>query len=439
VSAQPAGRYIDLRAALLLVVANMIGTGVFTTLGFQAAAMPNGAALLLLWALGAIIALCGALCYAELAAALPRNGGEYHFLGAIYHRALGNVAGVVSVTVGFSAPVALAAVALGRYAGTVMAIDPTLIALAAVAIITLLHAVNRELGRKFQVGVTSLKIAVILAFCAFALMQPRLPGTLSVVPDSDTVAAVLSPAFGMSLVYVLYAYAGWNATAYVVGEVQNPSRTVPLALALGSLLVGALYLLLNWVFLRSVALDALAGTIEVGALSARNLFGVSIGELLALTMSLLLLSTVSAMTLAGPRVLQTVGEDMPALRWLGHRNRRGAPTHAILFQAGLVAAFILTDSFEAVLTLAGFTVTLMSWLVVAGAMILRRRAPDLRRPFKIPLYPLPPLVFLSMSGFCMVAVSMQRPLLVAAVLATLGLVGLLLGSDGTVRGLQRRG
>ncbi|HBG97056.1 MAG TPA: amino acid permease [Chromatiaceae bacterium] len=430
---RPATSYIDLKAAFLLVVANMIGTGVFTTLGFQAAGVPNGAALLLLWALGAIVALCGALSYAELAAAMPRNGGEYHFLASIYHQALGKVAGFVSISVGFSAPVALAAVALGRYAGTALPLDPAWIALAAVLIITLLHALNRELGRKFQVGVTALKIGVILAFCVFASMQPRLPGTLSVVPDQDTLKAIFSPAFGMSLVYVFYAYAGWNATAYVVGEVKNPSRTVPLALVLGSLLVGTLYLLLNWVFLRSIPLAELIGTIEVGAVSARNLYGIAIGDLLALTMSLLLLSTVSAMILAGPRVIQRFGEDIPALSWLGARNRRGAPTHAMLFQLGLVTLFILTDSFETMLTLAGFTVTLMSWLVVAGLMVLRRRAPHLKRPFRVPWYPLPPLIFLVMSGFSMLAAALQRPILVAAVLGGLLAVGLGFYRYGEVR------
>jgi APA family basic amino acid/polyamine antiporter len=174
---------------------------------------------------------------------------------------------------------------------------------------------------------------------------------------------------------IAYAYASRNAAAYVVGEVKNPGRTVPLALGLGCLLVGALYLLLNWVFLRSIPLGELAGTVEVGALASRNLFGARIGDVFTITMALLLLSTVSAMTLAGPRVLQTLGEDIPALGLLARRNRRGAPTNAILFQLALVAAFILSDAFEAVLTIAGFTVTLMSWLVCLGVIVLRISAP----------------------------------------------------------------
>lgn len=424
---QSIGRYLDLRAALLLVAANMIGTGVFTTLGFQAEAVPNGAALLLLWLFGAVVALCGALSYAELAAALPRSGGEYHLLGTIFHRALGNVAGIVSITVGFSAPVALAAVAMGRYAGTTIPVEPTWTALAAVLFVTLLHGFNREVGRVFQVAITLFKVVVILVFCGFALALPRLSGTLSAMPDADTLAAVVSAPFGLSLIYVFYAYAGWNAAAYVVGEVKQPERTVPLALMLGTLLVGVLYVLLNWVFLRGVPLQELSGTIEVGAVAAHNLFGGVVGGAFAVILSLLLLSTISAMTLSGPRVLQALGEDIPALRWLGQRNRRGAPTHAMLFQLALVVGFILTDAFEAVLTLAGFMVTLMSWLVVAGALVLRLRAPDLPRPFRIPLYPLPPLIFLMVSGFSLAATTLQRPLMVAIVVGILGGAGMLLG------------
>jgi APA family basic amino acid/polyamine antiporter len=419
-------RFLDLRAAMLLVVANMIGTGVFATLGFQAKSVPNAPALLLLWILGAVVALCGALSYAELVSALPRSGGEYHLLGRIYHRALGNIAAVVSVTVGFSAPVALAAVALGRYACTVLPIDPTWIALGVILAVTATHAYSREFGRAFQVLITSIKVAVIVVFCALALAMPRAGGTLSFEIDRQFLDAVLSAPFGLSLIYVLYAYAGWNAAAYVAGEVKNPSRTVPLALTLGTLLVAVLYVLLNWVFLRSVPLRELAGTIEVGAVASRNLFGETTGAFFSLVLSLLLLSTVSAMTLAGPRVIQTVGEDVPGLYWIAGRTRQDAPTAATLGQLILVVLFILTDSFEAILTIAGFTVTLMSWLVVAGLVLLRWRAPAMPRPFRVPLYPLTPLIFLGTTGFCLIAVTLQRPFLVAPVVLVLAAAGALL-------------
>jgi APA family basic amino acid/polyamine antiporter len=295
-----------------------------------------------------------------------------------------------------------------------------------VLLVTALHAVEVELGRVFQVAATLLKVAVILAFALVALLHPAVPGSLSPMPSADTLTWVLSAPFGLSLIYVSYAYAGWNAAVYVVDEVKEPARTVPRALTHGALAVAAMYLLLNLAFLRTVGLDELPGTVEVGAVSARNLFGEAGGALVSLALSLLLVSTVSAMVLAGPRVLRTMGEDIPALRAFGVCNRRGAPTRAVLLQQGLAVLFILTDSFEGVLTFAGFTLTLFSWLTVAGVFRLRRREPGLPRPFSIPLYPVPPLMFLAANGLALAAVFWERPLTVVTVLTLLALAGVLL-------------
>ncbi len=422
-------RFIGYRTAVLLVVANMIGTGVFTTLGLQAAAVPNGAALLLLWGLGALVALCGALSYAELAASVPRSGGEYHFLSRIYHPALGRLAGLVSVVVGFAAPVALAAMALGRYAGIFLPVDPLWIAVSVIVVITALHAVEVELGRVFQVIATLVKVAVIVLFAAAAIAHGTVPGSLSPLPTADTPAWVFSAPFGLSLIYVSYAYAGWNAAAYVVDEVSEPEKTVPRALIHGTLAVAVIYLLLNLAFLHTISLDALAGAVEVGALSARNVFGDTGGRWFSLALSLLLVSTISAMVLAGPRVLQTMGEDIPALRGLSACNHRGAPTRAILLQQGLALAFVLTNSFEGVLTFAGFTLALFSCLAVAGVYRLRAREPALARPFRMPLYPLPPLLFLLVNGLALLAVIWERPQTALAVLALLVLGCLLLNPN----------
>lgn len=400
----------------------MIGTGVFTTLGLQAAEVPDGAALLLLWLLGGVVALCGALSYAELAAALPRSGGEYHFLSRIYHPSVGRLAGWVSVTVGFSAPVALASMALGRYAGTLIPVDPMLIAVVALGLVTALHAFDLGVGGAFQVVATLVKVLVVLLFALVGLGAADFAGSLPLTPTAASIEAVFSAPFALALVYVSYAYSGWNAVVYVVDEVQDPGRNVPRALVLGTAAVTGLYLLLNMSFLRTTDFAELAGTVEVGALSARNLFGDEGGALVSLVLSLLLVSTISAMVLAGPRVLTRIGEDLPSLRFLCRRNRRGAPTRAVIAQQGLALAFILTDAFEAVLTFAGFTLTLFALLTVGGLIRLRVREPGLARPFRVPLYPLPPLVFLLVSGISLVLVVPQRPLpmLAVAVLLLLG-------------------
>jgi APA family basic amino acid/polyamine antiporter len=247
---------------------------------------------------------------------------------------------------------------------------------------------------------------------------------------------VLSPPFALALIYVSYAYSGWNAAAYVVDEVQRPQRTVPRALIHGTLVVTGLYLLLNLTFLRTTTESELAGTVEVGALAARHILGSEGGALLSLALSLLLASTISAMVLAGPRVLQVMGEDIPSLRPLAVRNRRGAPTRAVLLQQGLAVALILTDSFEAVLTFAGFTLALFALLTVAGVMRLRRREPDLQRPFRTPLYPGPPLVFVTISGASLGLLVWERPLTVGLVAVFAAALGFLLNR---VESSQRRG
>jgi len=418
--------FIDYRTAVLMVVANMIGTGVFTILGLQAEGVRDGAALLLLWALGGVTALCGALAYAELAAAIPRSGGEYHFLSRIYHPLLGQLAGWVSVTVGFSAPVALAAMALGLYADAFLPFGPLWIAVAALLIVTALHAFDLEIGGAFQVVATLLKVALVALFCGAGLLSEETPGAMRLAPGAGTLDAVLSAPFALSLIYVSYAYSGWNAAAYVVDEVQQPQRTVPRALVHGTLLVTVLYMLLNLTFLRTISAEELAGTVEVGALSARNIFGDQGGNILSLALSLLLLSTISAMVLAGPRVLATIGQDLPALGFLARRNRRGAPTRAVLLQQGLALIFIATDSFEGILTFAGFTLTLCSLLTVVGVIRLRRLEPGLVRPFKVPLYPLTPLIFVGVSGAGLLVAAWERPLPVLTVAGLLALGGLLL-------------
>ncbi|MCF7985089.1 MAG: amino acid permease [Thiohalocapsa sp.] len=415
----PPRAFLDFRAATLLVVANMVGTGVFTTLGLQAAGVQDATALMLLWVLGGVVAVCGALSYAVLAAALPRSGGEYNFLTRIYGPALGEMAGWISSTVGFAAPVALAAMAFGRYVATFLAVDPLWTALAAVLAMTAVHAFDLDLGRRFQVLSTALKVAIIVVFCIAGLLVAPAPGALSVVAGQDTLAAVMTPAFGLSLVFVSYAYSGWNAATYVTAEVRSPQRLVPRALIAGTLLVTLLYLALNMVFLRTVPLESLAGTVEVGALSAGYVFGAEGGKIMSAALSLLLLSTMSAMVLAGPRVIEAMAEDRPRLSFFSARNVRGAPTRAVVLQQGIAVSLVLTDSFAAVLALAGFTLTLFALLTVAGVVVLRVREPGLPRPFRIPLYPLPPAIYALLSLISLVMVGVEQPGPVFAGLALL--------------------
>jgi APA family basic amino acid/polyamine antiporter len=423
---------MSLYTATCLVVANMIGTGVFTSLGFQLAGGLTPFVILILWLVGGVCAFCGSVAYAELAAALPRSGGEYHFLTRIFHPSVGFLAGWAAVTAGFAAPVALAAMAFGKY---VHEIRPTLpempMAFAALAAITVAMLASARVRQWFQDFSTSLKLLTILAFLAVGFLAPATGSALAPQPG-DTVR-MFSPEFATSLIYVMYAYAGWNASSYVTGEVSNPSRNVPLSMAVGTVLVTVLYIALNAVFLRVAPSAELAGKIEVGLIAGTHALGATGGKWMALLIAAGLLSTVGAMQWIGPRVLATMGEDSRALRPFSLVNASGIPILATLAQTGIVVLLIATGTFQKVLTYVQFTITLCSALAVLGVFVLRRREPALPRPVRAWGYPITPVIFLAVNGWMMWHVLIKSPLESLAGLGTL-LAGLIIFHLSAQRG-----
>jgi len=319
-SKQPTSFYAP-RTAAAVIIANMIGTGVFTSLGFQLLDIQTGFPLLMLWVLGGIAALCGAASYAELGAALPRSGGEYNFLGRVYH------------------------------------------------------------------PVTDMNFA----------------------PQTSDWSTMTSGAFAVALIYVSYGYAGWNAATYISGEMEHPQRDLPRVLLIGTSIVMALYVALNFIFLRVAPVEAMLGKEEVGYIAAGYIFGESGARAVGFMLSLLLVSTVSAMVLAGPRALQAVGEDFRALSFLGKTNADGVPRNAIYFQSAITLAFIITSSFEFIVVFAGAVLALNSLLAVLGVFILRVKEPDLARPYKTWGYPLTPLIYIALTAFTLVFVIKTNP------------------------------
>jgi basic amino acid/polyamine antiporter, APA family len=392
---------ISLLTATCIVVANMIGTGIFTSLGFQVGDLPSGFAIVTLWAVGGICAMCGALSYAELGAALPRSGGEYHFLREIYHPALGFVAGWISATVGFSAPVAIAAMPFGTYlASIVPGVNPLIAALAAVWITTFVLLCDLRLGSAFQIISTILKIALIavLIVAGFAVKETS---PISFAPVKSDGSLIVSAPFAISLYWVMYAYSGWNASTYISGELRHPRRNIPLSLILGTILVSGLYILLNVVFMRSTPAPEMIGKQQVALIASTHIFGTTGGKIMAAFIGLGLISTVSAMMWIGPRVTATMGEDLRALAFLSRRTVSGVPAIAILLQCAIVNVMLLTASFQTVVNYVQFSLTLCSALTVMGVFVLRWRRPKLPRPFRTWGYPATPLIFLAVSGWMM--------------------------------------
>ena len=391
--ARPDRPTISLTTAISITVANMIGTGVFTTLGFQTVDLQTGFPLLALWTLGGLFALAGALSYGELASVFPRSGGELNLLGRVYHPVAGFLAGWISFTVGFAPPIALAAMAFGQYFGRVLpGSDALVLSCGVVLVVTAFHLVDLRTGSWFQNVFTLFKVLLILFLIAAAARHPNTSGMVF-TPQEGDFGVLLGAPFAISLLYVMYAYAGWNAAVYVMDEVDEAERTVPRALWIGTALVTVLYVGLNWAFLRIVPVEELSGTLEVGHLAAARIFGETGGRWMSALLCVALVSTISAMVWAGPRVTQVMGQDHALFRRLAQTDARGIPKNAILLQSALVIVLLLTSTFEKVLVYAQFALALSSFLVVVGVFVARRRMPDLPRPYRVWAYPLTPLLF----------------------------------------------
>ena len=388
---------LDLRTATAFVIAAMIGTGVFTTLGFQVADIRSASAVMMLWIIGGVIALCGALTYGELGAALPRSGGEYNILTRVYSPALGFLAGWVSATVGFAGPAALAAMALASYSAAIVpGVAENHLAAGTVLTFSILHASSLRAGTALQKVLTALKVLLILVFAlsAFTVDSPQ---SVPLVPGGSDLAFMTGSGYAVALIFVSYAYTGWNSAIYIVGELDRPSQTLPRALLLGTGVVTVLYVLLNYAFLYTVPIDDLAGQIEVGFLSGAQIFGEAGGRITASIIVVLLASTVSAYIFLGPRILAVMGEDVPGLGWLSNRSARGLPVNAFVLQLVLSLAFIYLFSFDQVLVYASILLVTISTLAVAGVYVLRWTQPDLPRPYRTWGYPYTPAIFLTVN------------------------------------------
>lgn len=399
-------RKIGARSATALVIANMIGTGVFTSLGFQLADTQNTISIVLLWVLGGVIALAGAFSYAELGAYFKRSGGEYHFLSELYHPLVGYLSGWVSLTVGFAAPIALAAMAMAAYLAESIPVSPPWMATCVILLVSIVHSVNIQRSSRFQVFTTALKVILIFGFVILGfVLAPAVPNALDW--SSSWQQEIVLPAFAVSLVYVTYAYSGWNAAAYILDEIREPARNLPRALILGTLIVTLLYVLLHWVFLRQAGLEALTGKVEVGQVVAEQLFGKSGGQWISLAIALFLISSISAMVWVGPRVSLVMAEDHRFWSFLNNRNEHGIPVRAVWFQSALSILLVWSGTFEEVLLYCGFILQLFACLAVIGTFILRRRQEPL--PYRNPTHPWLPILFIAVSIWILSFLILERP------------------------------
>lgn len=430
----------------------MIGAGVFTGTGYLARELHDPVTILLSWIVGGGLALCGAAAYAELGAMMPRAGGEYVYLRQAYHPAVGFMSGWVSLTAGFSAPIAASALAFATYvARLVPGLDSSAtwmtanidigghhlvtvalgakeaVAIVLIVVVTAIHAVDTRLGGWLQAAVTGAKVLLIVGFAVFGLVLGR-GDWHNLQSQHGGLANATTPSFAMALMYVGFAYSGWNAAGYIAGEVARPERTLPRSLLAGTGIVIAVYVLINLVFLYAVPSATLAGPadqnapmIEVGDVAARQLFGDRAGQLVTAMIALALVSAVSAMVIAGPRIYAAMAADRALPEPLGRFSRRGVPTVAVVSQGVLSALFVLVGDLGQLLRFAGFTLAIFAALTVAALFVLRRRG--YRAPYRTFGYPVTPLLFIALSGwiaYAQVREHFQESLVVVIVLAVGG-------------------
>lgn len=367
--------HLGLRSGIGLVITNMVGAGVFLSAGFMAQDMGPGP-ILLAWVVGAVIALCGARAYAQVAVWVPRSGGEYRYLSELLHPALGYLAGWASLLVGFSAPIAVNALAAGAYAATIVpGIDRGAVSVGAILVLAALHATGL---RASKLGHNALVAVDVLLLAGFVVVGVGLGNNAwpTWAPPAPSAGFPLQPFVG-SLFFIAFAFAGWNAAAYAASEFRQPARDVPRAMLLGCAGVAALYLVVNWVFVANLTPEQGRAVFEyettritLGHLVVRELLGPAAGVAMSLLAMIAFFAAASAMTLVGPRVYAAMAEDGFLPRALQARAGR-PPVGSVLLQSALALLLLYTHTLQQVLTNVGAVLTLFAALVSVSIFRVR--------------------------------------------------------------------
>jgi APA family basic amino acid/polyamine antiporter len=410
---QNAGRLtgkIGLFSASNIVIANMVGAGIFTTSGLLMGGLDNPVLLIVLWFTGGILALCGALAYAELGAAMPRAGGEYVFLSRLYHPVFGFLSGWVSFVVGFSAPIAASAIGFSEYFYRALPQLPgnsKLLAVLVIVLFTLVHLRGLQFGANVQNVLTFMKVGLVvfLIFICFILGN----GNLHHFSEGSPVRWDFSgfKSMGLSLMWIMFAYSGWNATTYIGSEIVNPVKNIPRSLLLGTVIVLVLYVLLNIVYVYAVSPADMKGVISIGGLAVRNLFGSSMEVTFSLLIAVALFSSLSAFIILGPRVYYSMAVDGYFFKFAAKVHPRfQVPSGAILLQAVLAIFMVISGTFDQILTYMGFALGFFPIMAVAGVFKLRKTH---QAVLKLQGYPVFLTVYLLFGIMMLVLSYLQRP------------------------------
>ena len=410
-----------------IVIANMIGAGIFTTSGLLMADLLNPWLMVSLWVVGGIIALCGALSYGELGAAIPRAGGEYAFLSKLYNPLIGFLPGWVSVFAGFSAPIAASAIGFTAYLTRAFpgllhwgVFDPAaeaailrkFYAIVVIFVFTVLHSRGLKTGAKVQNALTVLKVLLVVGLVVAGFMFGK--GSFEHFSQGDAFKFDFGgwKTIALSLMWIMFAYSGWNASAYIGSEIKNPVRTLPRSLILGTGAVAVLYFFMNLFYVYAASPGEMIGPdgrgdLSIAGLAVRNLFGTSFESVLSVMISFALFSSLSAYIILGPRVYFSMAKDKYFFKFACDVDKKTCvPSKAILLQGGIAAVFVLLGTFDQILTYMGFSLGIFPILAVLGVFKLRRQK---KTPFKMPGFPLVPTVYITFGALILILAFFERP------------------------------
>ena len=396
---------IGWKTAAALVISNMIGTGVFTSLGYQISDLKNTTSILLLWLIGGFLALIGAFIYSELASKFKQSGGDYIYLSRTFHPVFGYLSSWISLFVGFSAPISLAALAMGKYLN-VFGLDlGKEFAIAMILIVAVFQSFSLNLSSKFQNIFTILKVVFIIVLIALGLYFAPAVEPNAILFDSTWKNELLLPAFATSLVYVTFAYTGWNSASYIVEEIDQPKRNLPKALFIGVIFVTISYVLLNYVFLKHASSASLAGQENVANISFGNLLGNNV-KWVSCFIALQLIATISGYLWIGSRLTQATARENKLWNFMAKENKNKIPVRAIWVHTTISILLIFSGDFEVIFTYTSFVLQILATLAVCTAFFIKQ---DQLTIIKSKFFYVLPTIFLAFSLYICYFVLMQKP------------------------------
>lgn len=397
---------IGWKTAVAIVVSNMIGTGIFTTLGFQLSDITNTYSILLLWMIGGVLALFGAFCYAELGSHFKGNGGDFIYLKETYHPLLGYLVSWISLIIGFSAPVALAALAMTKYLSAFNYSFGDRFSIGVIILVGLSLSFSLKASSRFHNFFTFIKVGFIIVLIAFGvgISEPAIGSSLTFT--SSWKDEIMLPAFATSLVFVTYSYTGWNSASYIAGEIKDVQKNLPKALIVGTVFVMVCYILINYIMLKHAPIHQLAGKEDVMGEAANNMLGHTFGKVVNIFIALQLVATISGYLWVGSRLTQAFAKETRLWKPLSVNNKRGIPVRAIFAHAVIASLIILTGSFKEIFVYTSFILQLFASLAISTAFFLKK---EQRKIFKSNLFYIFPTVFLLFSSYILYFTFIHNP------------------------------